>query len=132
MGGMAPTALRKLDIQAAERLAKSLKIDITPLSGQEAGQRDVFGTLADNTIRSGSDVLFYNVDEATSTVAEVHAPMGAPAVAVGPYTYSMFSDLLERHTNMEERLSKCERELANFRVNRPVSPAQPAPQKEEK
>jgi hypothetical protein len=111
LGGIAPAVLRNLDFSKAEGLAKKFNIDFTPLSGQETDKRDVFGALADNTIRFGSEALFCELD-ANNTVTRVHGMIGAPAFAFGPYTYTMFSDLMDRATKAEERLSKLERDLA--------------------
>ena len=57
------------------------------------------------------EALFCELD-ANNTVTRVHGMIGAPAFAFGPYTYTMFSDLMDRATKAEERLSKLERDLA--------------------
>jgi hypothetical protein len=114
-GGVAPSVLRNLDLTTAGNLTQFLGVNFEPSTGQEAERTDVFAAIADNTIRFRSETLVYDTDdskdEAGNTVTQVSGIIGAPAYAVGPFTSSMFKDLLERLTSVEERLSNCESKL---------------------
>jgi len=123
-GGIVPAVVRNLNLEKARDLAKTFGIDFRRLTTQEAGQHDVFGALADNRIHFSSDALVYDVEEKDDTVTRVNGVMGAPAFAVGNYTYTIISDLMDRHTRTEERLSRCESELAALKA-KPKAPGQP-------
>jgi hypothetical protein len=115
-GGIAPLVLLDKKIEIAEQLAREFHIDFEPMSGLDAGKRDVFGALADNTIHFGSETLFYSMDEQENKVTGVHGLSGAPAFAIGPYTHPILSDLMDRATRAEERLNKAEKEFAAFKA----------------
>ena len=111
-GGVAPEVLRTLGRQQAEDLAKFLGVGFEPSSGQGVERRDVFAALADNTIRFRSETLVYDTDDSGDTITQVSGVIGAPAYAVGPFSHRMFTDLMERVTSAEARLSECESKLA--------------------
>jgi len=114
IGGVAPEVLRNLDSSTAERLTSMLGLNFKRSTGQEAERRDVFAALADNTIRFRSETLVYDTDDDNKndeTVSHVSGVIGAPAYAVGPFTLPMFTDLMERLTVAEARLSECESKL---------------------
>jgi hypothetical protein len=100
--GVAPGALRDLPVATAQHLSETFGFKLEPLTGPQAGQRDVFSALADNTIHFGSEALVYK--SAQDKVAEVNRMMGAPAYAVGPHTYQDVSVLTEKFKHLEEYL----------------------------
>jgi len=112
-GGIAPGVLLNLDSSTAERLTSMLGLNFEPSTGQQAERRDVFAALSDNTIRFRSETLVYDTDDSKgeSMVSQVSGVIGAPAIAVGPFTHTMFTDLLERLTSAEARLNECESKL---------------------
>jgi hypothetical protein len=110
-GGIAPGVLSNLNRDTAVRLTKMLGLEFEPSTSQDTERRDVFAALADNAIRFRSETLVYDTDDSGNTVSQVNGVIGAPAYAVGPFTHSMFTDLLERVTIAEARLSDCENKL---------------------
>jgi hypothetical protein len=131
-GGIAPAVLRNLDQTKADGLARMLGLHFEPSTGQEAERRDFFAALADSTIRFRSDALVYDTKPSDTgsgyTVSQVNGVIGAPAFAVGSFTQPMFTDLMERLTNAEGRLSDCEKMLGVKYKQEP--PAAPTPNPE--
>lgn len=123
-GGIAPATLRNLNLKTASSLAKAFRIDLEPLTAPGAGQPDVFSALADNRIYFGSATLVYEGD---ATVNRVNGVMGAPAFAVGKYTQTVISDLMERHTKAEDRLKALEKEIANLKSKIVAGPSGSSP-----
>ena len=113
-GGIAPGVLRNLDRETALRLTGKFGLDFAPSTSREAERRDVFAALADNTIRFRSEALVYATEESTDTVSQVSGVIGAPASAVGPFSPTMLTDLLERLTSAEARLNDCESKLSDM------------------
>ncbi|MBV9759640.1 MAG: hypothetical protein JO340_03660 [Acidobacteriaceae bacterium] len=130
-GGIAPSVLRNLDRDAAENLASMFGLQLEPSTGQQPVRPDVFAALADNTLHFRSQTLVYDTDESPdasgNAVTQVSGVIGAPAFAVGPYTHSMMTDLMERLTNTENRLRQCEARLGTRRQDTPPSTPENSP-----
>jgi len=127
-GGIAPDVLRNLDRRKADDLTKMLGLNFEPSTGDKPEQSDVFAAIADNTIRFRSETLVYDTAESndeSGKVSRVSGVTSAASYAVGPFTHSMFTDLMERLTMAEARLKECEIKLAKGASQTPPTKIQP-------
>ena len=113
-GGIAPAVLHNLDRTKAEGLTSMLGLNFEPFDW--AGSRtSAMSSQRLRTIRFAFVPKHWSTTPTSqktasgNTVSQVNGVIGAPAFAVGSFTHSMFTDLLERLTIAEARLSACEK-----------------------
>jgi hypothetical protein len=117
-GGVASSVFRNLSVENATNISKAFGLDFLPLAGQEPAGSDMIASLTNTRMIFPHQGLVYN--SAEEKVTQVNPIVGAPAFAVGPYTYQDIADL-------KESVKRLQAEVAALTTERDKYQPPPAP-----
>jgi hypothetical protein len=126
--GFSPKVLNGLPVEKAQKLAEKLHIPLNVFDQPSAAESDPLSTLLENLIYRGPDPLVVE-NTRDKMVTRAARSMGAPARAVGPFSYDDFADLKKQVgqsqvSELTARLEKLEAAIAKL----PTQPPAPAPE----
>ena len=129
--GFAPRVLQGLSVKDAKRLAEKLRFPLDIFDHPAAAESDPVSALLENLVYRGTDPLVVE-NTRDKMVTRATRAMGAPARAVGPYSYNDIAELerkVGQYGTVEEltaRVQKLEAHL-NTMMGTPTAPPVPPP-----